>query len=165
MMFSDMIEHPWFKFYAGEFQIDPKVSNLPPESEGLLVRMWCLCNREGSCPSDPELLARKTLRPLVYVSRWLPHCLQFFESREGRLVSPRMEAEKRKSETNRKNANQRWSKTQKEPKTQISECRNANRIANLDFCNACGGTGRLHQSPDVPGPRLIACPECQVKVC
>ncbi len=30
-----------------------------------------------------------------------------------------------------------------------------------DLCKTCGGLGKLHQDPNVPGPRLISCPDCQ----
>jgi uncharacterized protein YdaU (DUF1376 family) len=99
---------PWFKFFANDFLLDPDVDALPPEAEALLIRMWCVCHREGSCPADPETLARKTLRSLQYVLQCKPHCELFFELRDGRLYSRRMEEEKRRSEQARENANARY---------------------------------------------------------
>lgn len=29
-------------------------------------------------------------------------------------------------------------------------------------CDVCDGAGRIHQKPDVPGPRLIPCPKCSL---
>jgi hypothetical protein len=160
----------WFKLYARDYLMDPNVDGLPPEAEGLLVRMWCLCNLQGYCPSQPESLARRTLRPVDYVTRWLPHCLPFFETRGDQLVSRRMESEKRRSETNRKNARERWkSQSQKQEQNQNqdqtlreSDSRNAIRIANpVSACVFCNGEKVLHQLPDVPGPRLVPCPDCE----
>jgi uncharacterized protein YdaU (DUF1376 family) len=108
-------ELPWFKFFASDYLLDPKVDAIPREAEGLLVRMWCLCHREGSCPVDPETIARKTLCTLQYVLRYKPICDRFFQLRDGKLYSRRMEEEKRKSETARNNANRRYQKQNQKP--------------------------------------------------
>lgn len=100
--------NPWFKFYGGDFLLDPDVDAMPREAEALLIRMWCVCHREGSCPADVESLARKTLCGVDYVSRYKPHCDRFFELRDGRLYSRRMDHEKQRSEQARKNANARF---------------------------------------------------------
>lgn len=131
-----MAELPWFKLYAGDFLFDPKVRTISLEAEGLLVRMWCVCWREGSCPSAPEELAMVICRPLALVEKHIRGCLAFFELREGRLFSPRMERERHRSQTNSKNANKRWAKKSENPepknsefRIQNSERRNAIRIA------------------------------------
>ncbi len=31
----------------------------------------------------------------------------------------------------------------------------------LAFCERCNGVGLLHQLPNIPGPRLIPCPDCK----
>ena len=120
-----MADQPWFKFYAADYLLDPHVDAMPREAEALLVRMWCICHREGSCPADPETLARKTLCNLPYVVQWKSNCEAFFELRDGKLYSRRMEAEKQRSETARKNANERWKLN---PKSK-SERGNADSIA------------------------------------
>jgi uncharacterized protein YdaU (DUF1376 family) len=101
---------PWFKIFAADYLLDPDVDALPREAEALLLRMWCICHREGSCPADLETLARKTQCSQEYVSKFKAECEQFFELREGRLYSLRMEEEKRRSEQARKNANKRFAK-------------------------------------------------------
>jgi hypothetical protein len=128
-----MAEHPWFKLYGGDYLLDSRVDVIPREAEGLLLRMWCVCSREGSCPADPETLARKTLCPLPYVAQFLQHCTPFFELRDSKFFSRRMEREKAASERNRKNANKRHHKP-KPPKSESeseskSERGNASRIA------------------------------------
>jgi uncharacterized protein YdaU (DUF1376 family) len=105
-----MAEQPWFKFFASDYLLDPDVDALPREAEALLVRMWCICHREGSCPVDVETLARKTQCGQEYVSQFKPHCEPFFELRDGRLYSRRMEEEKRRSKQARENANRRYRK-------------------------------------------------------
>ena len=72
---------PWFKFYGADFLLDPDVDAMPREAEALLIRMWCVCHREGSCPGDVETLARKTLCSQQYVSQCKPQCEGFFELR------------------------------------------------------------------------------------
>jgi uncharacterized protein YdaU (DUF1376 family) len=99
---------PWFKLFAADFLVDPDVDSMPRESEGLLLRMWCLCHIEGSCPADPEELARKTRCSLQYVLQCKRHCESLFELRGGRLYSHRMEEEKRRSEQARENASKRY---------------------------------------------------------
>jgi len=103
-----MAHQPWFKFYAGDYLLDAGVDNMAPEAEGLLVRMWAICHLEGSCPDNPEELARKIRRPLQYVLQCKPHCQPLFELQDGRLYSRRMQEEKLRSEQARKNANQRY---------------------------------------------------------
>jgi uncharacterized protein YdaU (DUF1376 family) len=96
--------------FAADYLLDPDVDAMPREAEGLLLRMWCICHREGSCPADIETLARKTQCSREYVSKFKAECEQFFELREGRLYSLRMEEEKRRSEQARQNANKRFGK-------------------------------------------------------
>jgi uncharacterized protein YdaU (DUF1376 family) len=103
-----MSKAPWFKFFAGDFLLDPDVDSMPREAEALLVRMWCICHLEGSCPADPEELARKTRCTLQYVLHCKPHCDPFFDLKDGRLYSRRMEEERRRSEQARANANARY---------------------------------------------------------
>jgi uncharacterized protein YdaU (DUF1376 family) len=99
---------PWFKFFPSDYLLDPDVDAIPSEAEGLLIRMWCLCHLEGSCPADPEELARKTRRTLQCVLQCKRHCEPFFELHEGRLYSRRMEEERRRSDQARQNANKRY---------------------------------------------------------
>ena len=99
---------PWFKLYAADFLLDPDVARIPPEAQALLLRMWCVCHREGSCPSDPETLAIRTVTRLQHVLQCRRYCEPFFELRDGRLFSRRMEAEKRRSEQAKDNASQRY---------------------------------------------------------
>jgi uncharacterized protein YdaU (DUF1376 family) len=103
-----MSEQPWFKFYAADYLLDPDVDAMPREAEALLVRMWCICHREGSCPVDVETLARKTQCSQEYITQFKPQCQAFFELRDGKLYSRRMEEEKLRSEQARKNANKRY---------------------------------------------------------
>ena len=54
---------PWFKFFPSDYLLDPDVDAIPSEAEGLLIRMWCLCHLEGSCPADPESLRGRLAAP------------------------------------------------------------------------------------------------------
>lgn len=109
---ATMGDQPWFKFYAADYLLDPDVDAIPRQAEALLVRMWCVCHREGSCPADPETLARKTLCSLQYILQFKPHCDPFFELQGGKLYSRRMQEEKQRSEKARKNANKRYEQKQ-----------------------------------------------------
>ena len=103
-----MPNEAWFKFYANDFMLDPKVDDMPREAEGLLVRMWYECHRVGYCPADAESLAHKTRCDLQYVLRWKRDCEQFFNLHDGKLYSRRMQEEKQRSEQARKNASVRY---------------------------------------------------------
>jgi uncharacterized protein YdaU (DUF1376 family) len=103
-----MAENPWFKFWARDFLTDPHVDNTPDSAMLLAIKMWCVCCIEGSCPADPEEIARKTRVPLHRVTNSMPYCQPFFELRSGRLYSKRMEKEKAKSELAKQNAEKRY---------------------------------------------------------
>jgi hypothetical protein len=127
-----MANQPWFKLFAGDYLLDDDVQELTPEAEALLIRMWCICHRAGSCPTEAIALALKIGRPVEYVARCLPEVNPFFEERDGRLFSPRMEREKERSEIYRKNALQNpklksKSKPESNPKSESeSEISSAN---------------------------------------
>jgi len=125
-------KQPWFKFFAADYLLDEKVDALPLRQRGLLTSMWAICHLEGSCPADPAELARKTRIPISDVSECVPQCVSFFEARDGRLYSHRMEDEKRKSAAARASANHRWPQS-------TSGDRNAN-------CNANCSADRNAQS-------------------
>jgi uncharacterized protein YdaU (DUF1376 family) len=105
-----MAEQPWFKFFAADYLLDSDVDAMSREAEALLLRMWCICHREGSCPVDVETLARKTQCSQEYVLRYKPQCEPFFELRDDKLYSRRMEEEKRRSKQASENANKRYHK-------------------------------------------------------
>lgn len=172
-----MSDQPWFKFYAADYLLDPEVDAIPREAEALLLRMWCVCHREGSCPADVETLARKTLCSLEYVSRFKPRCEPFFEFRDGKLYSRRMEEEKRRSEQARENANKRFGKKTAqqtaEPRSDSDfdsgfRCGSGSvfvleenaRAREAPTCDVCGGLGRLRVDPPQPGSRTVPCPKC-----
>lgn len=117
------MDKPWFKLFAADVLLDSKLDAIPPEAEGLVFRMWCVCHIDGKCPADPKELARKTRRSLEYVLQYKSHCESFFELHEGFYYSHRMEREKKRGDINRGNAVKRWNKT-------TSEIRNANGNAN-----------------------------------
>jgi len=93
-----MANQPWFKFYATDYLLDSRVDSLPLEAQAVLIRMWCLCNIDGCCPSETEEIARKARLSLQVVARHMEQLLAFFDLRSGRLYSHRLDEEKRKSE-------------------------------------------------------------------
>jgi uncharacterized protein YdaU (DUF1376 family) len=179
-----MADQPWFKFFAADYLLDPDVDNLPREAEGLLIRMWCICHREGSCPADVETLARKTLCSQEYVSQFRPQCEPFFELRDGKLYSRRMEEEKHRSQQASLNANKRYQKKTAVqsavpialPRSDsdfdsgfrsgsgsvfvLEENARAREARGVPACNVCGDQKLVHVGPEVPGKRIVPCPEC-----
>src|SRR4029077_3647609 len=118
-----MPDMPWFKLYASDYLVDAGIDSMPREAEALLVRMWCICHIEGSCPNDPGELARKTRCDLQYVLQCKPHCDPLFDLRNGKLYSKRMEAERKRSKQASLNAHKRYEQ-------KICAVGTANRTAN-----------------------------------
>lgn len=102
-----MTAQPWFKFWSADYLCDASVDKLPLDAQGLLIRMWCVCNLQGCIPDDVEEVARLTRSRLQSCSHSYPLCKPFFEFRDGQLFSRRMEAEKEKSRIARENASKR----------------------------------------------------------
>lgn len=115
------MKQPWFKLYAADTLIDSKLDEIPLEAHGLILKMWCLCHLEGHCPSDPVELARKLRCAVSYVSQYKSLCESLFESRNGWLISKRMEKERKRSEINRNNANKGHKGFAKRMAEQIAE--------------------------------------------
>lgn len=118
-----MSNHPWFKLYASDVLTDAKLDAIPPEAIGLILKMWCVCHIEGKCSADPKEIARKTRLSLDYVLQCKSHCDSLFKLQDGFYISERMEREKRRSDINRTNANERY-------KEKTSGICTANRNAN-----------------------------------
>lgn len=111
-----MAKELWFKFWSADYLTDSRVDSIPREAEGLLIRMWCVCNTRGFIPADPKEIARLTCCDSQYVSQCVSHCVSFFEERDGNLYSHRMEREKAKSDSARKSAEARYSKNETKDK-------------------------------------------------
>jgi hypothetical protein len=98
-----MAKHPWFKVFAADTLTDARLQDSPLATQAIVFRMWCVCHLEGCCPADPEEIAIRTRVRLSDVSLNESFIKSFFELRNGKLYSARMEAEKRRSDTNRRN--------------------------------------------------------------
>jgi hypothetical protein len=123
-----MASEPWFKFFAADYLLDAAVDSLPLEAQAVLLRMWCFCHIDGSCPADPKEIARKTRLSFEPIAAHLEQLRDFFDQRDGRFYSHRMEEEKAKSDSARRNGHKRG-----------EQIRSANRLA---VCSA----DRLAQS-------------------
>jgi len=102
-----MAKEPWFKFYAADYLLDPAVDALPLEAQGVLLRIWCNCHIDGWCSKERAEIARKSRLSVEVISNHWSVLAPFFEERDGRLYSARMESEKRKSEIARQNGKKR----------------------------------------------------------
>ncbi len=83
----------WFKFFGSEYLLDAKVDALPLEAQGILVRLWCLCSRDGAIIDDPKTLARRAGVDLSDMKKHWPQVRAFFEIKPDGLHSTRMENE------------------------------------------------------------------------
>jgi len=93
---------PAFQFYAAEYLADEKVQLMSLEEEGCYIRLMAYCWREGSIPSDPEMMTRlcKGITPSSAVQ------VRFDYPCEDttRLMHPRLEIERQKIAEYRKNS-------------------------------------------------------------
>jgi len=89
-LYSSGRKEPWFKFWAGDYLTDSDVDELSLDAQGLLVRMWCVCNQRGNIPADPEEIARLTRCKLQCVLQCHLQCQKFFRLQDGLLYSERM---------------------------------------------------------------------------
>ena len=85
---------PWFKFYASDYLLDPKVDALPLEAQAILVRLWCLSWRDGALTDYLPGLARRCLVPEKTFRKHWEGLEPFFEHTDAGLISPRMEKER-----------------------------------------------------------------------
>jgi uncharacterized protein YdaU (DUF1376 family) len=87
---------PAFQFYAAEYLADENVQLMSLEEEGCYIRLMAYCWREGSVPSDEELLTRlcKGVKP----SRVVKGCFNYPSNDSARLLHPRLEVERQKHE-------------------------------------------------------------------
>lgn len=106
-----MAKQPWFKLFSADFLTDPDLDKTPLAAQSVIVRMWCVCNIEGSIPRDPEEIARLTRCKLSDISQCESHFETFFVSHNGSYRSKRMEREKEKSQKARDSAAIRWKET------------------------------------------------------
>jgi uncharacterized protein YdaU (DUF1376 family) len=106
------MNRPWFKVYAADLITDKKLRECPLEAQAVIFRMWCAAHLNGDCslPNDAEEIACQTQCKLQCVVDCESYWRQFFETREGRIYSRRMEDEKRRSDANKIGAEARWNK-------------------------------------------------------
>jgi uncharacterized protein YdaU (DUF1376 family) len=93
---------PAFQFYAAEYLADEHVALMSMEDEGCYIHLMAYCWREGSIPSDLELLSKlckgKTPSSVV-LDRFDYPC-----ECATRLMHPRLEIERQKIAEYRKNS-------------------------------------------------------------
>jgi uncharacterized protein YdaU (DUF1376 family) len=97
--------------FSSDYLLDGKVDDLPLEAQAILLRMWCVCAVEGSCPSQPTEIARKIRVAADKVQEYFQKLADFFEIRDRRMLSHRMEKERAKSEAARESVNHRYRTT------------------------------------------------------
>ena len=88
----------WFKFFGSEYLLDADVDSLPLEAQGILVRLWCLCSRDGVIPDDPKTLARRVAVEFSTMRKHWESLRKFFDVQEDGLHSSRMEDESKQYE-------------------------------------------------------------------
>jgi uncharacterized protein YdaU (DUF1376 family) len=93
-------QSPAFQWYAAEYLADENVQLMTMEEEGCYCRLISFCWREGSIPSDPQLLAR--LCKGVVPSELVTGCFNHPSADTTRLLHPRLEVERAKQEEWRK---------------------------------------------------------------
>ena len=83
----------WFRFFSADYLLDAKVADISLECQGILVRLWCLCSRDGVVPNTPKQAALRTMvDPKVMAKHWAT-LTAFFQPCPGGMYSKRMASE------------------------------------------------------------------------
>ncbi len=107
---------PAFQFYASDWISDPNRMMMSLEEQGAYVLLFSHCWRGHSIPTDMEVLARMCNCSLDKINKIFPKIQHLFEKKNGALICPQAEEErreqalnrKRRSVAGRKGAKKRW---------------------------------------------------------
>jgi uncharacterized protein YdaU (DUF1376 family) len=89
---------PAFQFYAADYLADEHVQLMTLEQEGIYIRLLALCWREGSIPSDVNLLSILCKGGSTEAIRVVAERFNQHPTKADRLVHQRLEAEREKQE-------------------------------------------------------------------
>lgn len=96
---------PAFQFYPKDFLSDANVMAMSLTELGAYWKLTCICWNEGSLPADTKSLARLLGIPQGHASKLWPSIEPCFREKDGRLVHPRLDGERKKqAEYRRKQA-------------------------------------------------------------
>jgi uncharacterized protein YdaU (DUF1376 family) len=87
---------PAFQFYPKDFLSDANVMAMSLTELGAYWKLTCICWNEGSLPADTKSLARLLGTSAGHASKLWPAIAPCFKERDGRLMHPRLEGERRK---------------------------------------------------------------------
>lgn len=73
-----------------EYLIDPYIESMSLEAQGILIRLRCLCARDGSIPTNPSQVPLSVGVPLKLLKKYWPDLQTFFEVEAGgsRMFDP-----------------------------------------------------------------------------
>ncbi len=90
---------PAFQFYASDFLVDENVNLMSNREIGCYIKLLCFCWREKTIPADVKKIARLCGESEDEMAElWAPLEPCFKSDNNGRLVQPRLEAERKKQE-------------------------------------------------------------------
>ena len=89
-------QSPAFQFYPMDFLADSQVAAMTLQECGAYITLLCFCWRERSLPAEPEALARLCRVSTTAFARLWPALAPCFAVKDGRLVQPRLDRERRK---------------------------------------------------------------------
>jgi len=116
-----LMKSPAFQFYPADFLSDENVAMMSLAGRGAYITLLCYCWREGSIPADPGRLSRLLsvdLDTMLGLMDELEPCFSKSIADPSRLVNLRLDKEREKQESNRKErekagkkgASKRWQK-------------------------------------------------------
>ena len=119
MIGGDVNKPPAFQFYPADFISDENVVLMNNQEVGCYIKLLCFCWKQGSIPNDMRKIAKLcNENETVMAQLWdsLKSC--FNKNNNGRLCNPRLEKERKKqitfrkerSESGQKGAINRWNK-------------------------------------------------------
>lgn len=113
---SDGTDLPWMKFYPSDFMGAQKVRSMTGQQRGIYISLMCECWEAGSIPDDPDQLWTVCgVTPDEMRDAWpkVRQCFDEHPEKNGRLIQPRVEAE-REAALNRRNAAQKAAQARQE---------------------------------------------------
>jgi uncharacterized protein YdaU (DUF1376 family) len=93
---------PAFQFYASDWISDPNRLMMSLEEQGAYILLYSHCWRGHTIPTDMEVLARMCNCSLDKINKIFPKIKHLFEKKDGYLICPQAEEERREQAINRK---------------------------------------------------------------
>ena len=157
----------WFKFFAKDYLLDLDVQSLPLPAQAILVRIWCVCCIHGSVPAALDKMAAGILLTESEVAPYYQAVVAFFQRKGDRLISVRMEQERRArlktSEGASKAARTRWRAAESHPPSSGDDLEATSNVRAVAYANAHASSDALADAEEVAAGDAVQSTEYKFK--